>query len=97
MPLSKRAERGENTRTEVPFWRESGECSRPFFNRVLSSDRTKEECVGNQVYLSHEQARQALFEYLEIYYNRQRRHSALGYVIPLVYELSQRKPVERNV
>ncbi|HEU5382981.1 MAG TPA: IS3 family transposase [Ktedonobacteraceae bacterium] len=26
----------------------------------------KEECVGNQVYSSHEQARQALFEYLEI-------------------------------
>jgi transposase InsO family protein len=46
----------------------------------------KEECVGNQVYVSHEQARQALFEYLEIYYNRQRRHSTLGYVSPLVYE-----------
>ncbi len=38
----------------------------------------KEECVGNRVYSSHEQAKQALFEYLEIYYNRQRRHSALG-------------------
>jgi putative transposase len=46
----------------------------------------KEECVGNQIYPSHEQARQALFEYLEIYYNRQRRHSTLGYVSPLVYE-----------
>jgi len=46
----------------------------------------KEECVGNQVYSSHEQARQALFEYLKIYYNRQRRHSTLGYVSPLVYE-----------
>ena len=46
----------------------------------------KEECVGNQIYPSHEQARQALFEYLEVYYNRQRRHSTLGYVSPLVYE-----------
>jgi putative transposase len=45
----------------------------------------KEECVGNQVDSSHEQARQALFEYLEIYYPRQRRHSTLGYVSPLVY------------
>ncbi len=44
----------------------------------------KEECVGNQIYPSSEQARQALFEYLEIYYNRQRRHSTLGYVSPLV-------------
>jgi len=46
----------------------------------------KEECVGNQVYSSHEQARRALFEYLEVYYNRQRRHSMLGYVSPFVYE-----------
>jgi len=46
----------------------------------------KEECVGNQVYTSHAQARQALFEYLEVYYNRQRRHSTLGYVSPLMYE-----------
>jgi putative transposase len=46
----------------------------------------KEECVGNQVYSSHEQARQALFEYLEIYYNRQRRHSTLGYMSPFLYE-----------
>jgi putative transposase len=46
----------------------------------------KEECVGHQVYSSYEQARQALFEYLEVYYNRQRRHSTLGYVSPLAYE-----------
>lgn len=50
----------------------------------------KEECVGDQVYSSHEQARQALFEYLEIYYHRQRRHSTLGHVNPLVYEQLQR-------
>lgn len=57
-------------------------------NAVMESffGSLKEECVGNQVYSSHEQARQALFEYLEIYYNRQRRHSTLEYVSPLVYE-----------
>ncbi len=46
----------------------------------------KEECVGNTIYPSHEQARRALFEYLEIYYTRIRRHSTLGYLSPLVYE-----------
>ena len=46
----------------------------------------KEECMGNTVYTSHEQARLSLFEYLEVYYNRQRRHSSLGYVAPLTYE-----------
>lgn len=46
----------------------------------------KEEGVGNQVYSSHEQARQALFEYLEMDSNRQRKHSTLRYVSPLPYE-----------
>ena len=46
----------------------------------------KEECVGNTIYASHEQARLSLFEYLEVYYNRQRRHSTLAYVSPLMYE-----------
>lgn len=46
----------------------------------------KEECVGTLVYVSHEQARQSLFEHLEVYYNRQRRHSSLGYVSPLIFE-----------
>lgn len=57
----------------------------------------KEECVVNQVYSSQEQARQALFEYLEVYYNRQRRHSALGYVSPLVYEQRENQSVTHNV
>lgn len=56
----------------------------------------KEECVGNQVYSSYEQARQALFEYLEVYYNRQRRHSTLGYVSPLAYEQLGQQSVEKT-
>jgi transposase InsO family protein len=31
-------------------------------------------------------ARQALFEYVEVFYNRQRRHSTLGYLSPAAYE-----------
>jgi putative transposase len=46
----------------------------------------KEECVGSTIYSSHEEARLALFTYLEVYYNRTRRHSTLGYVSPLIYE-----------
>ena len=30
----------------------------------------------------------AMFEYIEVFYNRQRRHSALGYVGPIQYELA---------
>ncbi len=56
----------------------------------------KEECVGNTVYSSHDQARQELFVYLEIYYNRQRRHSTLRYVSPLIYEQERKQHAERN-
>jgi len=45
-----------------------------------------EECVGNTIYPSHEQARRALFEYLDIDSNRMRRHATLGDMSPLVYE-----------
>jgi putative transposase len=57
----------------------------------------KEECVGSTIYPSHEQARLSLFEYLEVYYNRQRRHSSLGYVSPLMYEQLRKQEAERNV
>jgi putative transposase len=50
----------------------------------------KEECVGSTIYPSHEEARLALFTYLEVYYNRIRRHSTLGYVSPFVYEQRRR-------
>ena len=33
-----------------------------------------------------EDARRAIFEYIEAWYNRRRRHSTLGYVSPAEYE-----------
>ena len=37
----------------------------------------------------------AMFEYLEIFHNRRRRHSALGMVTPIAYEMLalQHQPV----
>jgi putative transposase len=46
----------------------------------------KDECVHRTYYQSHEEAQQSLFEYLEVFYNRQRRHSSLGYLSPLAFE-----------
>jgi putative transposase len=57
----------------------------------------KEESVGSTMYQSHEEAKLALFTYLEIFYNRIRRHSTLGYVSPLIYEQRREQDVEATV
>jgi transposase InsO family protein len=48
----------------------------------------KKEEVHRQDYLTREQAKASLFFYIEIFYNRKRRHSALGYQSPHDYEQS---------
>lgn len=45
----------------------------------------KTECV-TEPYLTRQIARHNIFEYVEMWYNRQRRHSALGYLSPLAFE-----------
>ena len=42
----------------------------------------KKELVHHETYATHAQARQSLFEYIEVFYNRVRIHSALGYKSP---------------
>jgi len=37
-------------------------------------------------FATRQEARLAIFEYIEGYYNRKRRHSALGYLTPYQYE-----------
>ena len=46
----------------------------------------KTELVHGQRYRSRLEARLSIFEYIEVFYNRQRRHSALGYRSPEQYE-----------
>lgn len=47
----------------------------------------KTELVDHEDYQSKYQARHSLFEYIEVFYNRYRRHSYLGYISPIEYEL----------
>ena len=44
---------------------------------------------------SRHEAERALFEFIEVWYNRQRRHSTLGYVSPAQYERQLGQPVAR--
>ena len=46
----------------------------------------KEECIERKSYKTRAEARQDIFEYLEVFYNRKRKHSSLEYVSPFTYE-----------
>jgi putative transposase len=46
----------------------------------------KKELVHHEDYATRAEARASIFEYIEAFYNRVRRHSALGYVAPDEYE-----------
>jgi transposase InsO family protein len=46
----------------------------------------KIECINGKVYLSRAQAKREIFEYIEVYYNRKRRHSSIGSMTPEFYE-----------
>ena len=48
----------------------------------------KVECVYRQKFQTREQARQTIFEYIEVFYNRQRIHSTLDYRSPVDYEIA---------
>jgi putative transposase len=46
----------------------------------------KKELVHDEDYQTRAEAKASVFEYIEAFYNRVRRHSALGYVSPTDYE-----------
>ena len=47
----------------------------------------KTELVNRMRYRTREEARSSLFEWIECWYNRRRRHSSLGYVSPEAFEV----------
>ena len=48
--------------------------------------RLKVELIYAEDYQTIEEARMGIFEYIEVFYNRKRRHSALGLVSPVEFE-----------
>jgi putative transposase len=46
----------------------------------------KTELVHQRHFATHAEARMAIFEYIEVFYNRQRRHSTIGYLSPAEFE-----------
>jgi len=62
-----------------------------FDNAVVESffATLKAECAYHQ-FASRAQARITIFEYIEVWYNRQRLHSTIGYLSPVEFELQSR-------
>ena len=73
----------------VPSMSRKGDC---YDNAVAESffSNLKNELVHHCDFVSREAARAAIFDYIEIFYNRQRRHQALGYVSPAQFEQQSR-------
>ena len=46
----------------------------------------KLDLIFRETFRTRREARQAIFNYIEVFYNRQRRHSFLGYVSPVEFE-----------
>jgi transposase InsO family protein len=68
-----------------PSMSRTGNC---YDNAVVESffGTLKKELVHHENYSTRAAAHQSLFEYIEVFYNRKRRHSALGFVSPAEYE-----------
>ena len=46
----------------------------------------KTELVMHSDYRTRDDVRASLFDYIEVFYNRQRRHSSISYAAPLPFE-----------
>ena len=55
-------------------------CVESFFGSL------KNEWVRGKIYETFDAAKKDIFNYIEMFYNRKRRHASLGYVSPVVYE-----------
>jgi transposase InsO family protein len=63
----------------------SGNC---YDNAAMESfwGTLKTELVYHERYATREEAQLSIFEYIEVFYNRVRRHSSIGYVSPEAFE-----------
>lgn len=65
----------------------TGNC---YDNAVMESfyHSLKVELIHGQRYKTREEAKKAIFDYVELFYNRQRLHSSLGYKSPVQFEMA---------
>ena len=59
-----------------------------FSDYYLIFSSAKRECIYRKKYVTMEEVKRDLFEYIELFYNRKRIHASLGYMSPVEYRLS---------
>lgn len=69
----------------IPSMSRKGDC---YDNAVAESffSNLKNELTWHHDFRLRDEARAAIFDYIEVFYNRQRSHQTLGYVSPMRYE-----------
>lgn len=69
----------------VPSMGSIGDC---YDNTVIESfwSRMQVELLNRQRWRTRLELANAIFEYLEVFHNRQRRHSAIGWLTPIEFE-----------
>ena len=72
----------------VPSMSRRGNC---YDNVVAESffSNLKKERIKRKIYTTREEAKSEIFEYIEVFYNRIRRHSHLNQLSPMVFEQLQ--------
>ena len=71
-----------------PSMSRTGDC---YDNAAMESffSTLKRELIYHEKYQTRDEARLSIFEYIEVFYNRKRRHSAIGYQSPEPFEASR--------
>jgi putative transposase len=74
----------------VPSMSRKGNCwdnapAESFFSTL------KREAIPDEGFVTRDQARAALFDWIEVVYNRSRRHSSVGHVSPAAYEAKRQE------
>jgi putative transposase len=75
----------------IPSMGSVGDC---FDNAMAESFFATLECelLDRSTFRTRDQARAAIFDFIEVFYNRQRRHSSLGNMSPAEFERLSAEP-----
>lgn len=72
----------------IPSMSRRGNC---YDNAVAESffSSLKKERIRRKIYTTREEAKSEIFDYIEVFYNRKRRHSYLNQMSPMAFEKLQ--------